>query len=119
MHTSITSSEQVCARLKKIGYSQSKSMKLYGEVLELLSDPYPEGDGFVVDALSPHTSKRQVRSHSEIHCELGACRIRSSVPDSLEPPTHRTAEISLLQSQAGNWALHPSLRCGNLGDDPA
>jgi hypothetical protein len=60
MHTSIASSLQICARLKKIGYSQSKSMRLYGEVVELLSDPYPEGEGFVVDVQSLHTAKRRV-----------------------------------------------------------
>jgi hypothetical protein len=37
MHSNSASCEKVCARLKKIGYSQSKSVKLYGEVLELLS----------------------------------------------------------------------------------
>jgi len=60
MATSIASSEQVCARLKKRGYSQSKSLKLYGEVLELLSDPCPKGEDFVVEAHSPHTSKKRV-----------------------------------------------------------
>jgi len=40
MHTSTAASDKVCARLKKIGYARSKSVKLYGEVLELLSDPY-------------------------------------------------------------------------------
>jgi hypothetical protein len=60
MHTGIASSEKVCARLKKIGYSQSNSVKLYGEVLELLSDPYPDGEHFVVETHSPHTSKKRV-----------------------------------------------------------
>jgi len=59
MHSNSASCEKVCARLKKIGYSQSKSVTLYGEVLELLSDPYPEGDHFVVETHSHHTSKNR------------------------------------------------------------
>jgi len=62
MTTEHPSSAVVCARLRKIGYSRSQSVKLYGEVLELLSDPYPEGDHFVVDAHSPrHPATRVVR----------------------------------------------------------
>jgi hypothetical protein len=60
MHISTASSEEVCARLKKIGYSHSKSVKLYGEVLELLSDPYPDGEHFVVETQSQHTSQTRV-----------------------------------------------------------
>jgi hypothetical protein len=60
MHTSTAASEKVCARLKKIGYARSKSVKLYGEVLELLSDPYPDGEHFVIEIRSQHTSQDRV-----------------------------------------------------------
>jgi len=60
MHISTASSEKVCARLRKIGYSRSKSVKLYGEMLELLSDPYPDGEHFVVETHSQHTSQDRV-----------------------------------------------------------
>ncbi len=60
MHTSIAASEKVCARLKEIGYSHSKSVKLYGEVLELLSDPYPDGEYFVIETRSRHSSQDRI-----------------------------------------------------------
>jgi hypothetical protein len=60
MATDHPSPAAVCARLSQIGYSRSKSVKLYGEVLELLSDPYPDGDDFVVEAQSRRTSGTRV-----------------------------------------------------------
>jgi hypothetical protein len=51
---------EVCARLRQIGYSRSNSVKLYGEVLELLSDPYLDEDDFVVEAQSRRTSGTRV-----------------------------------------------------------
>ena len=60
MATPDPSSAAVCARLRQIGYSRSKSVKLYGEVLELLSDPYPDGDDYVVEAQSRSNSATRV-----------------------------------------------------------
>ncbi|MBZ5596809.1 MAG: hypothetical protein LAN83_00675 [Acidobacteriia bacterium] len=60
MHPDPASREKVCARLKQIGYSRSRSVKLYGEVLELLSDPYLDGDDFVVDVRSQRTAGNRV-----------------------------------------------------------
>ena len=61
MDTRHPSPADVCARLRQIGYSRSNSVKLYGEVLELLSDPYPDGDDYVVKAQSLHSATRVVR----------------------------------------------------------
>jgi len=60
MPTPLIPSDVLCARLKKVGYSRSKTVKLYGEVLELESDPYLEGEHFVVEARAPHASKIKV-----------------------------------------------------------
>ena len=60
MSTNSVSSERVCARLRQIGYSQSKSVKLYGQVLQLLSDPYPDGEHFVVETCAQYTSEKRV-----------------------------------------------------------
>ena len=60
MHTHTPSPQELCTRLKKIGYSRSSSVKLYGEVLELLSDPYVDGKDFVVEVHSQHTSRDRV-----------------------------------------------------------
>jgi hypothetical protein len=56
----VVSSENVCARLKQFGYSQSKSVKLYGQVLHLLSDPYLDGEQFVVEAFTQQTCEKRV-----------------------------------------------------------
>lgn len=60
MDPSPTSPEKVCARLRKIGYSQSRSVKLYGEIFELISDPYLDGDQFVVEAHAQNSSANRV-----------------------------------------------------------
>ena len=47
-------------RLKALGYANRKRVHMYGEVLELVSDPLPVADGFVIDAKSGGKA-RQVR----------------------------------------------------------
>jgi len=39
-------------RLKALGYANRKRVRMYGEMLELRSDPLPQTDGFTVDAIS-------------------------------------------------------------------
>jgi hypothetical protein len=41
-----------CARIKKLGYVAGKHLDLYGEHLELVSDPFEEGDCVAVHAVS-------------------------------------------------------------------
>jgi hypothetical protein len=60
MGTKAFSTEDPCERLKTIGYSRSKCVRLYGEVLELLSDPYPEGSDIVIETHSRHTSQTRI-----------------------------------------------------------
>ena len=47
----------ICERLKKIGYSQQRHIRLYGEEFHLISNPFPEGNGFAVEGIE-HTSGR-------------------------------------------------------------
>lgn len=41
-----------CARVKDLGYVASKQITMYGQRLELVSDPVQEGDGIVVEVIS-------------------------------------------------------------------
>jgi hypothetical protein len=42
----------VCERLRKLGYSSARTIRLYGEELHLISDPMPDGNGFSVEAIA-------------------------------------------------------------------
>jgi Fe2+ transport system protein FeoA len=59
MQSQIPASRQLCLRLKQMGYSQSKSVKLYGEEFEVLSDPYSEDEHIVIQVKSQRTSLRK------------------------------------------------------------
>ena len=39
------SSSEMCAHVKRLGYSTSKHVRLYGEDFEVVSDPFAEADG--------------------------------------------------------------------------
>jgi len=47
-----------CARIKELGYSTSRHVHMYGEDFEIVSDPFPDGDGVAVEAI---TSKNPAR----------------------------------------------------------
>jgi hypothetical protein len=51
-HIAARSPSENCARIKKLGYIVGKHMNLYGEHLELVSDPFDEGDCVAVRAIS-------------------------------------------------------------------
>jgi hypothetical protein len=48
--TRIDSVEGACARIKRLGYSASRRVRIYGEEFELLSDPFPQEDQIAVRA---------------------------------------------------------------------
>jgi len=50
----------VCAQIKKSGYSQSQKIRIYGEEFETLSDPFPNEIGVAIRVRSRRTS--QVRA---------------------------------------------------------
>lgn len=51
-HTAVRSPSENCARIKELGYIVGKRMNLYGEHMELVSDPFEEGDCVAVHAIS-------------------------------------------------------------------
>lgn len=48
----LRSPSENCIHLKKLGYLTGKQINLYGEHIELVSDPYVEGDRVVAKAIS-------------------------------------------------------------------
>lgn len=42
----------ICERLKKFGYSQQRHIRLYGEEFHLISNPFPDGNGFAVEGIA-------------------------------------------------------------------
>jgi hypothetical protein len=38
----------ICAHAKHLGYAAFKSIRLYGEEFEVVSDPFPDADGIAV-----------------------------------------------------------------------
>jgi hypothetical protein len=67
IHTLSTSSQsievnEVCAQLQKMGYAQSKRIRIYGQEFEVVSNPFPQGDGIAIQALSKReTQARTLR----------------------------------------------------------
>ena len=45
-----------CARIKKLGYSTSHHIKMYGERCEIVSEPFSEGTGVAVRAITSKDS---------------------------------------------------------------
>jgi hypothetical protein len=48
-----------CARIKDLGYVASKHITMYGERLELVSDPVAEGECIVVQVISGNDPTRR------------------------------------------------------------
>jgi hypothetical protein len=42
----------ICERLRELGYASHRHVRLYGEEFHLISDPIPDGDGFVVKGIA-------------------------------------------------------------------
>jgi len=54
----------VCERLRKFGFAERRTIRLYGEELYLISNPIPAGDGFAVEAIDRRSgNKKRVRFH--------------------------------------------------------
>jgi hypothetical protein len=51
---------EICAHVKHLGYSTSKRVRLYGEEYDVVSDPFPEGDGIAVHVTTKKDSKIRV-----------------------------------------------------------
>ena len=44
--------QSVCKRLQELGYAREKRIRLYGEEFQLVSNPVPDGDGFMVEGVT-------------------------------------------------------------------
>jgi hypothetical protein len=53
---------EICNRLKDLGYAQSKHIRIYGQEFVVISNPFPEGNGIAVRAVSKReTLERTVK----------------------------------------------------------
>jgi len=53
---------EMCNRLQDMGYRQSKNIRIYGQEFIVISNPFPEGNGIAVRAISKtESSERTVR----------------------------------------------------------
>jgi hypothetical protein len=43
---------EMCARVKNLGYTTSKRVRLYGEEFEVVSEPFPQANGIAVHVKS-------------------------------------------------------------------
>lgn len=50
----------LCEKLRKLGYARARHVRLYGEDFHLISDPFPEGDGFVVEGIARRSGRSRV-----------------------------------------------------------
>jgi len=42
----------ICERLKNMGYAESKRIRIYGEEIEVVSNPFPDGNSIAVRGIS-------------------------------------------------------------------
>jgi hypothetical protein len=48
-HRDVSPSDaEICARVKRLGYGAGHNVRLYGEELEVISDPFPEAGGVAI-----------------------------------------------------------------------
>jgi len=67
---------EICNRVKHLGYTVSGKVRLYGEELEVVSDPFPEADGIAVHVIS--RSNPQVRTVHLPHTVLQSVKRRKA-----------------------------------------
>lgn len=42
----------ICEKLKKFGYAQERHIRLYGEEFHLISNVFPDGNGFAIEGIA-------------------------------------------------------------------
>jgi hypothetical protein len=50
---------EVCARLQSMGYAESKRIRIYGQEFEVVSNPFPHGDGIAIRAHSTRETQER------------------------------------------------------------
>jgi hypothetical protein len=48
----LTSHNEICERLKVLGYAHGKRIRVYGEEFDLVSNPIADRDGIAIEAIS-------------------------------------------------------------------
>jgi hypothetical protein len=51
------SRSETCARIRDLGFTASRHIKMYGERFEIVSDPFSDGDCIAVHAISGNDPK--------------------------------------------------------------
>jgi hypothetical protein len=51
---------EVCDQLQKMGYAQSKRIRIYGQEFEAVSDPFPNGAGIAIRAFSKQETTARI-----------------------------------------------------------
>jgi hypothetical protein len=56
-----------CVRVKDLGYTSSRHISMYGERFEIVSDPFPDGNGVAVHVITTtEPTKRTLRLPTSI-----------------------------------------------------
>jgi hypothetical protein len=50
---------EVCVQLQKMGYAESKRIRIYGQDFEAVSNPFPNGDGIAIRAFSKRETQER------------------------------------------------------------
>ena len=51
---------EVCDQLQKMGYAQSKRIRIYGQEFEAVSNPFPNGGGVAIRAFSKRETQARI-----------------------------------------------------------
>jgi hypothetical protein len=57
MRSPVNAERLICERLRKFGYTENRHIRLYGEEFHLVSNPFPDGDGFAVEGIARASGK--------------------------------------------------------------
>jgi hypothetical protein len=58
-HATVRTPATDCARIKQLGYSVSRHVHMYGEHFEIVSDPFIDGAGVAVHAITAKSPARR------------------------------------------------------------
>jgi hypothetical protein len=50
---------EVCDQLQRMGYAQSKRIRIYGQEFEAVSNPFPNADGIAIRAFSKRETEER------------------------------------------------------------
>ena len=64
---------ETCQKLISLGYARSKKVRLYGQEIRLVSDPFPAENGIAVDAVGTGETKTR-----RINLPLSVLQVASS-----------------------------------------